>query len=313
METADSVTVTILVDSYINGFLPSTQWVKRSRLDAVMGTGKPMLAEFGFSAVVSITKGKETYTLLFDTGVGKQALLSNAQALRINIKQVETIVLSHGHPDHTASIVESVCAIGKKDLSVVAHPEARIRAAAVLPNQPRFEFPYYLDEEAIKQCGARLEWCDRPTALASASAYVTGQVPRITDFEKGAPPNSHYRVKQGDLVHDPDIFDDQALVINVNDKGLIVLTGCAHSGLINTLKYAQEISGVKPIHGVIGGFHLTGNFYDPIIDQTVRALKEFAPKAIIPAHCTGMKAVIKIANSFPDAFVETSVGSTFEF
>ncbi len=123
----------------------------------------------------------------------------------------------------------------------------------------------------------------------------------------------HYRVIKGELVHDRNIFDDQALVVNLKNKGLVVIAGCAHSGIINTLRYSQEISGVKQIYGVVGGFHLTGNYFDPIIDPTIRALKEFAPRVIIPAHCTGLKAINKIAVSLPDAFIESSVGSTFEF
>ncbi len=159
MQTADSARITILVDNYINGFLPSSDSTKRPRLDIVFGEGKPMLAEFGFSALVSITKGEESHSLLFDTGVGKQALLFNAQALGVNLKEVETIVLSHGHPDHTASTVETVCAIDRKDLTIVIHPEAMIRTAVVLPpNRQRIDLPYFLDEEAIRKCGARLEW-----------------------------------------------------------------------------------------------------------------------------------------------------------
>jgi hypothetical protein len=135
----------------------------------------------------------------------------------------------------------------------------------------------------------------------------------IVDGKTGARANTHYQIQGEKLVHDPNIFDDQGLVINVKGKGLIVVSGCAHSGIINTVKYAQQITGVDRVHVIIGGFHLTGNFFEPIIDSTVNVLKEIAPDFIIPAHCTGIRAIIKIANALPKAFVESSVGTTFLF
>ena len=105
------------------------------------------------------------------------------------------------------------------------------------------------------------------------------------------------------------INDDQAIVIHVRDKGLVVLTGFGHAGLINTLQFSREITGVNDICSVIG--HLTGKIFEPIIGPTVDALAKFSPKIIVPQHCTGWRATQEISQQFPDAFIPTSVGTSF--
>jgi 7,8-dihydropterin-6-yl-methyl-4-(beta-D-ribofuranosyl)aminobenzene 5'-phosphate synthase len=318
METANSVEIIILVDNYINGFLSSNQLVQRPRIETVnfgLSPGQPLRAEFGFSAIVKIRKDENVFPLLFDAGVGKETLLFNARTLNIDLTEIQTIVLSHGHPDHTAAIVGAVCAIGRKGLPIIVHPEARVKRVFRSNSQDSLrDLPFFFDERRILECGAKIEYCKEPTSLAADTAYVTGQIPRVTGFEKGMPPNTHYQIRRGGrLVHDTCVFDDQGLVVNLRDEGLIVVTGCAHSGIVNTVKYAQRITGVDKICAVVGGFHLTGSYFEPIVGPTVDALRDFAPKAVIPAHCTGLKAFIKIADTLPKALIENSVGSTFQF
>ena len=137
---------------------------------------------------------------------------------------------------------------------------------------------------------------------------MTGQIPRTTPFEKGSP--NQLALIDGQWQPDPWIHDDQAIVINVKSKGLVVLTGCGHAGVVNTLKCARELTGVSQIHAVIGGFHLTGPIFEPIIQPMVQALKEFNPGVIVPQHCTGWKATHLIAREFANAFVPNSVGTT---
>ncbi len=278
-----------------------------------MRAGEPMLAEFGWSSLVKIRKGGKTYAILFDTGLGKNALLHNAKAVKVDLREVEAVVISHGHPDHTAASLETVAAINRDELPLILHPKALSKRALILPGGQRIDFPFYLEEARLHDVGGKLEKNARPTPLVSESAYVTGEIPRVIDFEKGQPPNTHYSILNGELVHDALILDDQGLVINVKDKGLVVISGCAHAGIVNTIEYAKQISGVSRINAVVGGFHLTGGFYEPIVDDTVKAIKRLAPKVVIPSHCTGLRALVKIANALPDAFIENSVGSTFSF
>ncbi len=316
MDSADSAEMVILVDNYINGFLSGSKWVKRPKPDdTIIGSspGQPLRAEFGFSVLVRIKKDNQIFPILFDAGVGYEALLFNARTLNIDLTDTQAIVLSHGHPDHTAAIVKTACTIKRKNLPIIVHPEALIKRAFQLGTTEPRPFPFFLDEKEIQECGAKMEITKGVTSLAAETAYVTGQIPRVNEFEKGMPPNTHYQIRDGKFVHDPNVFDDQGLVINVKDKGLIIVSGCAHSGIINTVKYAQQITGVDQIYAIVGGFHLTGNFFEPIIDQTVGVLKEIKPDFIVPAHCTGLRAIIKISNALPNAFVESSVGTTLLF
>jgi 7,8-dihydropterin-6-yl-methyl-4-(beta-D-ribofuranosyl)aminobenzene 5'-phosphate synthase len=140
---------------------------------------------------------------------------------------------------------------------------------------------------------------------------ITGEVDRTTPFEKGFAVHQAYR--DDAWVPDPLILDDQALIVHVRDKGLVVLTGCGHAGIVNIVRYAQRLTNVSKVHAVIGGFHLSGALFDPIVDATVDALAGIAPDVIVPAHCTGLRAVRAIAGRFPDAFIQNSVGTRFEF
>jgi 7,8-dihydropterin-6-yl-methyl-4-(beta-D-ribofuranosyl)aminobenzene 5'-phosphate synthase len=136
-------------------------------------------------------------------------------------------------------------------------------------------------------------------------------VDRVTGFERGFA--IHQAWRDGTWQPDPLILDDQALIANVAGLGLVVLTGCGHAGVINICRYAQRLTGVATLHAVIGGFHLSGPLFEPIIDATAGALADLAPEVIVPAHCTGWKAVHTIARRLPGAFIQNSVGTTFRF
>jgi len=129
-------------------------------------------------------------------------------------------------------------------------------------------------------------------------------------FSLVRPPSLHNALIEmnGEMSPDP-IFDDQALVIHLKDRGLVVISGCSHAGIVNTFLFARKISGVEKIHGVIGGFHLTGPFFEQIIETTIDELKKASPQVIAPMHCTGWKAIKRFSEEFPSSFVLNSVGS----
>jgi 7,8-dihydropterin-6-yl-methyl-4-(beta-D-ribofuranosyl)aminobenzene 5'-phosphate synthase len=155
----------------------------------------------------------------------------------------------------------------------------------------------------IEEAGASL--------LVDDTFLVSGQVARVTPFEKGFP--IHYANLNGGWEQDPLINDDQNLIVNVKDKGLVVVSGCSHSGAVNVLKNAQRLTGEQRIAGFIGGLHLSGAAFEPIIGPTVDALVAMNVGRIVPAHCTGWRAVHTIARVMPDAFVQPSVGTRLRF
>jgi 7,8-dihydropterin-6-yl-methyl-4-(beta-D-ribofuranosyl)aminobenzene 5'-phosphate synthase len=151
----------------------------------------------------------------------------------------------------------------------------------------------------------------QPYLLADNMMLVTGEIPRKTDFEKGFP---QQRVLIDDEWQpDPLVRDDRAIVVNIKKKGLLVISGCAHAGIINTTLYAQQITGFSHVHAIMGGFHLAGKQCEPRIDRTVEELKLLKPELLVPSHCTGWRGIHAIAEALPQAFVSNSVGNLFEF
>ena len=148
----------------------------------------------------------------------------------------------------------------------------------------------------------------QPSLLMDSSILVTGEVDRTTDFETGMP----FHEARGEHGWEPDplILDDQALVVDVRDVGLVVVTGCGHAGAVNICRHALRLTGTARLAGLLGGFHLSGPAFEPIIEPTVDALRELAPDVLVPAHCTGWRAQHRLAAELPAAFVPNAVGTT---
>ena len=185
----------------------------------------------------------------------------------------------------------------------------------------------FLDEEEINQAGGIIRKVDKISFLprnanmqgkkktnqADNRVMITGEIPRVTDFEKGFPLQYKEQDNEIDLVPDPLVSDDQALIMNVRNKGLIILTGCGHAGIINTIKFAKKVTGIQKIYCVIGGFHSSGEDCEDSIPLTMTELTRVDPQYIVPCHCTGCKATYKIIGTMPEKFIQSSVGSTFFF
>ena len=150
-----------------------------------------------------------------------------------------------------------------------------------------------------------------PSMMLDNSVLVTGQIERVTEFEKGFP-LQHVQTDEG---WEPDtwIWDDQAVVVNVRGKGLVVLSSCSHSGVINVLRHVRRVTGVDRIHGFVGGLHLTGGLFQSIIPDTIKELVVLSPETIVAGHCTGSQAIHAVANTLPTAYVASNVGTTFRF
>jgi 7,8-dihydropterin-6-yl-methyl-4-(beta-D-ribofuranosyl)aminobenzene 5'-phosphate synthase len=179
----------------------------------------------------------------------------------------------------------------------------------VLPTGGAVELPVP-SRGGIEAAGFQVIEDSQPSFLLDGMLLVTGEVDRTTDFEKGLA--THQAWRDGDWRPDPLIHDDQAVVLHVADKGLVVLTGCGHAGIVNVVRHAKRLTGVDTVYAVLGGFHLSGALFEPIIPRTVAALATENPAVLVPAHCTGWKAQQALAVGLPAAFRPNSVGSRFE-
>jgi 7,8-dihydropterin-6-yl-methyl-4-(beta-D-ribofuranosyl)aminobenzene 5'-phosphate synthase len=192
-------------------------------------------------------------------------------------------------------------------LPITLHPLVWTRRRFAMPGVPEWELPV-LSRGALEAEGFEVIERRQPSLLLDGGVLVTGEVDRTTDFETGMPFHEAHRGSHWEP--DPLILDDQAMIINVRDRGLVVLTGCGHAGVVNICRYARRLTGVHPLAAVLGGFHLTGPAFEPIIEPTVTALRDLAPDVVMPAHCTGWRAQHRLAAELPDAFIPNAVGTS---
>ena len=266
------------------------------------------LAQHGFSALVTVRRGNRRHTVLFDTGVTPDGCVENLRRIGKDPADIEAIVCSHGHFDHTAGLSGLASRLGPCNLPVVVHPEFWTRRRLAIPGRDPLEIPT-TSRRALEEVGFDVVEQLHPSFLLDGALLVTGEVDRTTDFEQGF--LIHQALRDGAWVPDPLILDDQALIVNVTGKGLVILTGCGHAGIVNICRYAQRLTGQRRLHAVLGGFHLNGPLFEPIIPATLAALEQLAPDIIVPSHCTGWRAVHAIAARFPEQFIQNSVGTTF--
>jgi 7,8-dihydropterin-6-yl-methyl-4-(beta-D-ribofuranosyl)aminobenzene 5'-phosphate synthase len=308
LKQVDTVEILTILDNNIDILMASTEHAKRLPLPPDLFARECLIAEHGFSALVKVNCGNTSESLLFDAGLSKNGLTHNLDVLEVKPKELHTIVLSHGHADHTQGLMGMLDRLGQRKMPLLLHPDAFLERKLKFPDGHEINLPPP-DRRLLSQDGVELIEEREPSYLMGGLVLVTGQIHRSTPFEQGFP--LHYARLKDEWQQDPWIHDDQAVVVNVKDKGLVVLTGCGHAGAINTIRHAQALTGIEKVYAVLGGFHLTGAIFEPIIEPTVAALKELTPALIVPAHCTGWKATHMIARELPEAFVPNSVGTRF--
>ncbi len=304
----DEVQVIILMDNSIDILMASDDIAHRFPLVSNLFERSIPIAEHGMSVLIRIKQKNHQGTILFDTGVSRQGILYNMDAMEIDASDIQAIVLSHGHPDHAMGLSGLIDRLGTRHLPLVLHPDAYLERKLVLPNGLEVQVPAPKIADFRRE---RIEIIEEvgPSMLVDDMVLVSGEVARTTDFEKGF--SVHYACRENTWVPDPLIMDDQCAIIHVRNKGLVIITGCGHSGIINTIYHAQALTGVKQVYAVMGGFHLTGGIFEPLIPATIEALQQIGPRYVVPCHCTGWSATHQIARAMPEAFIPNSVGTTF--
>lgn len=258
-----------------------------------------VIGEHGLAFLIETEHG----AVLFDTGQG-HALLHNAKKMDVNLRAVKRIVLSHGHFDHTGGLHKVLEKIGMRE--VFAHPDALCPKYAVRDSDVR-DIGLPISRAILEMAGARFCLHEGPKDILPGIT-ATGYIPRTTDFE-----TIHPRFQTGSRDHlTPDeIRDDQALIVETS-AGIAVVLGCAHAGLINTLLYAEKLTGSRKFTCVIGGTHLV-DADERYIQHTVDALSQFDIGMMAPCHCTGFHGQVALLKAFGDRFVLNTAGREFSF
>ncbi|MDG5483230.1 MBL fold metallo-hydrolase [Mycolicibacterium gadium] len=320
LEPVDEITITTLVDNSYDALMGDVGPARRRGMGTVPAAAAPqfegglaspgLIAEHGFSALVSTRRDNRTHTVLFDTGISPDGMAINFERMGLDASAIEAVVLSHGHVDHDGGFPGLARLRGRSGLPLAVHPLVFSRRRFALPNAPAMELPT-LSRSALEAEGFEVIERRQPSLLLDGSVLLTGEVDRTTEFERGLP--NHEAWRDGRWEPDPLLLDEQALVVHVRGKGLVVLTGCGHAGAVNIARHAMRLTGVDRLHALLGGFHLTGQVFEPIIEPTVDAFLELRPDTLVPAHCTGWKAQHRFAAALPDAFVPNAVGTAFTF
>ncbi len=262
---------------------------------------KALKTEHGLAYWIQASESR----ILFDTGQSNM-LISNARQLGIDIADTEAIVLSHGHYDHTGGLADVISLTKKPSIKVYAHSQAFGNKYGCKLGISKYIGISERNRQAIFSNKVKLTDTSAVTEIIP-SVFVTGQIPRITNFEDVG--GHFYTDKQ---CQTPDLLlDDEALYFGTSD-GTVVLLGCAHAGIVNTLMYIRRLTNNNPIYAVIGGMHLI-NADDYRIEETARTLKKFDVKIIGPAHCTGERAKQLLRNEFTDKYIDCQTGSKFTF
>lgn len=315
------VHVTTLVDNTLDVLAADSGPAKRHPLPgwprrpaAVHQDGRVVdgpVGEHGFSALVEVEASDgQVHRLLFDTGISPDGMVTNMRRLSLDPDSVAAVVCSHGHFDHTTGLDGLARALGgAAKLPVVLHPQFWSRRRIALPGRDPWELPT-TSRAGLEGLGFEIIERPEPSFLFGGSVLITGEVARTTDFELGFAP--HQALRNGRWEPDPLILDDQALIVHIEGRGLLVITGCGHAGVVNIVRYARALTGIEHVHAIVGGFHLTGALFEPVIAPTVEALGALAPDVVLPAHCTGWRAMHELANRMPAAFIANSVGTRLE-
>jgi 7,8-dihydropterin-6-yl-methyl-4-(beta-D-ribofuranosyl)aminobenzene 5'-phosphate synthase len=317
-----NVDVTILVDSIAGMLARSTDDVKRF-------TGGPLIAEPGFAVLIELPA--ESRRILWDAGASSSAVLKNLRRMEIDPTSISAIALSHGHWDHVAGLSEILRALRhppklrmfpagtpdealaeyatRKTIPLIVHPAAFRERWSFLKDGRRYGPMNPTNRAEWEALGAEIIESDEPQRIAEG-CWTTGYVPRDSFETEGR--SKQLRFRDGDRFHPDDTDEDQSIVLHVEGKGLVIVSGCAHSGIVNTVRHAQKVSGVDTVHAVLGGFHL-GRSKEEEVARTVDAIAEIQPAMIVPTHCTGFDAMCHFAHRMPEAFVLGTVGTKYSF
>ncbi len=325
LQAVDAIEVQVLVDNVTDSLSTVPAGVtnevplllKRGTLKEAAGEYR-CCAHHGLSLIITARTGDSRQTLVFDAGPEAYTVTRNGALLKIPFGDAGAVVLSHGHWDHAGGLVEAVrqvCAAnGGRRL------ECHVNPGMFVPRGTLRHGGDPLPQKAVPSPGELADAgaivINKPEArrLLGDCFYLSGEIPRVTPYEVGLPGHLKRSADGKGWEPDPWIMDERYVAVHVRGKGAVVFTACSHAGVINVLKDARNVFADVPLHAVMGGFHLSGNQVEEIIPETVDDMRGFGLKRIVPAHCTGWRAVGALVRAFgEEVIVPSAVGRQFVF
>ena len=303
----DRLSVWVVTDNYYDLNRLDVKVAKRYRSDHE----RSFHAEHGISFYIeTVVNGKKS-TCMYDYGLFPVGVINNIKLLGLDIGKTNAFSLSHGHYDHFMSLVS----ILKENQSQIAGgtpfyvgEEAFARRYKLNPGKTEPVFIGQLRKGDVEALGLKVVEVKTPLEIIPG-AYFTGKIELVTAYEKVSPA---YKVQRGDKIEQDNFPGEQGLFFNIKGKGLVVLSGCAHLGIVNTVKQAQKVAGIDKVHAVMGGYHLI-NAKPEVIQNTVADLKAMKPDYLVPTHCTGFETIVAISREMPNQFILNTAGTKYTF
>ncbi len=305
---SEKIVITVITDNLADSSLPDHKVAKRlPRVNSPLDNAPH--AEHGLSYLIETVVNGESHSCLYDFAADPQGVLKNMSLLKIDLKKIEALGLSHDHWDHQAALLEILKAKRedfRKDIPFYVGEQFFVGTFQKRPNGNIVSL-LGLQREEIERLGiVKIVEIKEATSIIPG-AYLPGKVDQVTDYEKI--PASFVAKKGNEFVQET-FVGEQAVILNAKGKGLVVLSSCAHRGIVNTVKHAQKMTGIEKVHAVIGGFHLTGAKPE-VIQKTIGDIKSIGPDYIAPTHCTGFAAISAFAQAMPNQFILNTAGTKY--
>ena len=305
---SEKIVITVIADNLADTSVPDHKIAKRlPRIHSPLDNAPH--AEHGLAYQIETVVSGESHSCLFDFAADPQGVMKNMNLLKIDLKKIEALGLSHDHWDHQAAFLEILKAKRedfRKGIPFYVGEHFFVGTFQKRPNGDIISL-LALKREEIEGFGfVKIVEIKEPTQIIPG-AYLPGKVEQVTDYEK-IPPS--FVAKKGNEFVQETFIGEQGVILNAKGKGLVVLSGCAHRGIVNTVKHAQKMTGIQKVHAVIGGFHL-GSAKPELIQKTIADIKVINPEYIVPTHCTGFRAISAFAQAMPDQFILSTAGTKY--
>ena len=323
LKPVDACDVLVLVDN-VSDILSTVPDNVTAEIPNVLRAGAQELsgrclccAQWGLSLIVSARSGDTQRTMLFDSGPEDYGVDRNSNRLGVDLAVIDAAVFSHGHWDHVGGMIAALRLISDAKSGgttpIYANRGMFVDRAMQRADGSLLPFAKVPSTEELEAAGGQVSLNDNPQLLLDDLFYLSGEIPRVTSYEKGLLGQVRLAA-DGSWQPDELILDERFVAVHVRDRGIVVFTACSHAGVVNVLHHAREVFDPVPLYGVMGGFHLSSPYCESIIPQTVEDLRQFDLQIFVPGHCTGWRATHKLVEAFGESrVVPSAVGRRHMF